>query len=52
MWNSILENFILGLILENFSDIGIKVGESWDTNSKLAMLDCKLFTNGEFYTLT
>ena len=33
---SILENFILRHILENFSDLGIKVEEPWDTNFKLA----------------
>ena len=34
--HDVLENFILRQILENFSDLGIKVREPWDTNSKLA----------------
>ena len=36
MWHTISENFILRQILENFLGLGIKVGELWDTNSKLA----------------
>ena len=35
MRNPILENFILRQILENVSDLGIKVREPWDTNSEL-----------------
>ena len=31
----ILENFILRQISENFSDLGIKVTDPWDTNSEL-----------------
>ena len=40
MWHAISENFILRQILENFSDLGIKVRELWDTNYKLGHVRC------------
>ena len=51
MWNLILENFILRKVLENLSDLGIKVGEprDKDTNSKLE-LSCQYSDGSQIIT--